>query len=164
MKRLVPFFLMLIMVSYTASAQDYDMQNLQRPSETIVTGGQHSLADIAHFKADGITTIINLRGSREFDQATTRLKSKEAGIAYYNFPVSGRSEISLANAKRVDALLKKVSGKTLIHCGSGNRVGGIMAIRAHLIEGKSREEALALGRSIGMSGGTEEQVLTVFDQ
>ena len=165
MKRILSLFFVLIFVSTPSVADDpYDMKSTQRPSPEIITGGQLSQADVARLKAEGVTTIINLRAPREFDQTTVRNQADAEGIAYYNFPVSGREALSLDNAKRVDTLLKKVSGKTLIHCGSGNRVGGIMAIRAHLIEGKSKEEALALGRAIGMSGGTEEQVLKLFNE
>jgi len=38
----------------------------------------------------------------------------------------------------------------LVHCGSGNRVGALLALRASL-DGADDEKALALGREGGLS-------------
>ena len=49
-------------------------------------------------------------------------------------------------------LSEEGEGKVLMHCGSGNRVGAMMALRARWVQGRSAEEALAIGRSSGLKG------------
>ena len=38
-----------------------------------------------------------------------------------------------------------------MHCASGNRVGGLFALKAFYVDGKTPEEALEIGRSAGMT-------------
>jgi hypothetical protein len=41
---------------------------------------------------------------------------------------------------------------TLVHCGSSNRVGALLALRAAWLKGATLEAALAAGRSAGLTG------------
>jgi protein tyrosine phosphatase (PTP) superfamily phosphohydrolase (DUF442 family) len=57
---------------------------------------------------------------------------------------------------KFDQLLKDSAKEdVLVHCASGNRVGAMLALRARWIEGKSAEEALAIGKAAGMTGMTD---------
>src|SRR5699024_12708494 len=56
------------------------------------------------------------------------------------------------NARKLDTLLDEHAAMpTLVHCASGNRVGALMALRAAWVQGKSKEEALAIGRRWGLT-------------
>ncbi len=71
-------------------------------------------------------------------------------MQYVAFPVLGRDAISFETAAQLDALLEDVDGPVLLHCGSGNRVGALLALRQSL-KGATDEEALAFGKDAGMT-------------
>jgi protein tyrosine phosphatase (PTP) superfamily phosphohydrolase (DUF442 family) len=70
--------------------------------------------------------------------------------------------MSFATAEKLDAILAEADGPVLVHCGSGNRVGALLALRAS-INGASDEEALELGRQAGLTRA-EAVVLERLDE
>jgi len=119
-------------------------------SPQLLSGSQPSPADLAALKAAGVTTVINLRGAGEdagFDEAAEAAK---LGLNYVVIPIAGGAEITPANAAKLDQALRTHSGSTLVHCGSGNRVGALLALRS-AASGQSTEEAIAFGKTAGMT-------------
>ncbi|MFC5577936.1 hypothetical protein ACFPOA_07935 [Lysobacter niabensis] len=51
-----------------------------------------------------------------------------------------------------DAMLREAKRPVLVHCASGNRVGAIVALRAAWMEGRSTEDAIAIGKTWGLKG------------
>jgi len=107
-----------------------------------------------NLKADGVTTIINLRTDKEmnnrkstpFDEAK---KAKEIGLNYVHIP-SGDEKHPFSPAT-LDAFAaamdeSKGKGKVLLHCNSARRATHIWV--AYLVKYKhmSMEDAVALGR------------------
>ena len=72
------------------------------------------------------------------------------GMAYENIPVAGGGDLNRANAERLAQSLAGASGPVLVHCMSSNRVGALFALKSHLLDGKSIDEALAVGRAHGL--------------
>jgi protein tyrosine phosphatase (PTP) superfamily phosphohydrolase (DUF442 family) len=66
-------------------------------------------------------------------------------------PLSSADSISLENARHLDEILSGYDGPVLVHCGSGNRVGALLALRQSL-RGADDAEALAYGKSAGLTG------------
>lgn len=139
-----------------------ELKNPRQPASGLVTGGQPTAADLALLQKQGISTVINLRTpgevSRHDDPAVAaRLNFDEAaaaaglGLDYISFPISGRDGLTEANARRLDALLAASGGKVLLHCGSGNRVGALMALRAYYVGGQTPDDALAAGLAAGLT-------------
>lgn len=150
--RFFKVFLLIIAATISVNADDYDMHNPRYPADNLITGGQPTLADVARLKAAGVTTIINLRGKTEHDQSAIKSAAQKAGMHYINIPIANARQLSLTNLTILDKALKAAAdGKTLLHCGSGNRVGSMLALRAHHIKGLSIEEAMAYGKSAGMT-------------
>jgi protein tyrosine phosphatase (PTP) superfamily phosphohydrolase (DUF442 family) len=50
----------------------------------------------------------------------------------------------------LDDVLQEIDGPVLLHCGSGNRVGAVLALR-HSLSGASEEEAIAFGNDAGLT-------------
>ena len=145
-------FLLIIAATISVNADNYDMHNPRHPADNLITGGQPTLDDVARLKAAGVTTIINLRGKTEHDQSAIKSAARKAGMNYINIPIASARELSLDNLNILDKALKAAAdGKTLLHCGSGNRVGAMLALQAHHIQGLSVEEAMAYGKSAGMT-------------
>lgn len=153
MNKLMALAFLLLMLMPTARAAELpalDMQTVHELSPELVTGSQPSRADLEKLKAAGVTTVINLRGSGEdagFDEAAA---AKTLGLHYVAIPIAGGAEVTAENAAKLDAAMRKADGKALIHCASGNRAGALLALRA-AAAGQSVEEAIAFGKSAGMT-------------
>jgi protein tyrosine phosphatase (PTP) superfamily phosphohydrolase (DUF442 family) len=59
--------------------------------------------------------------------------------------------VTYANANELDRLLAQFDKPVLVHCGSGNRAGALLALRAKL-NGADDETALEAGRDTGLTG------------
>lgn len=129
--------------------------NELHPADELVTGGQPSQAQFEQAAGD-IRTVINLRaeGEEGFDEAP---RVEALGMSYVAIPVQGAAGITEANARLLDAALNE-AGPTLLHCGSGNRVGALLALRAFYVSGASPAEALEVGRAGGLT--SLEQTVT----
>jgi uncharacterized protein (TIGR01244 family) len=122
------------------------------PAPGIVSAGRLSASDVASLRADGIRGVIDLTPDAEtpgFDEA--RAVDAE-GLAYANLPLRGPADLTRENVWRFDELLAAAPRPLLVHCASSNRVGAMAALRAAWIEGRSTEDALAIGRTWGLKG------------
>ncbi len=135
--------ILLLVLGLVASASAH--------AEDVISAGQPDAAKIAEYADNGVAVIIDLRGATEDrgleDEAAT---VEAAGMKYVPLPITGKEAISFENARRLDELLEQSDGPVVVHCGSGNRVGALMALRASL-RGASDEEALAVGEEYGMT-------------
>lgn len=133
------------------------------PREGVYSAGQPAAQDWQAFAAQGITTVVNMRGPDELAGRDERAEVAAAGMKYLELPIVDGSAINAENAARLHQLLQQADGPVLLHCGSANRSGGLLALMAVLNEGKSHEEALELGRKAGMKS-TEAAVRAALQQ
>ncbi len=118
--------------------------------------GQPSPEAVARLPEAGISVLIDLRPDAETPGVDKKANASAAGLAYHALPIASPADLTRENVATFDRLLKESSGKgVLAHCASGNRVGAMMALRARWIEGKSAEEALAIGKAVGMTSLAE---------
>ncbi len=114
--------------------------------------GQPSVDSIMKLRSAGITTVIDLRPDSETPDLDEKAVAEKAGLRYHSLPIAGAAGLTHENVAKFDQLLKDSAGQhVLMHCASGNRVGAMMALRARWIQGKSEEEALAIGKASGMT-------------
>ena len=106
---------------------------------------------ITGFKDNGYSTIINLRAEGEFDEFDEQHLVEDMGMDYISLPIAGGEDFTMENILKLDAALKNAEGKVVLHCGSGNRVGAILALKAYHVDGMSEDEAMALGIAAGMT-------------
>ena len=72
-------------------------------------------------------------------------------MAYECVPFGPPEELTDEIFDRVRALLAELEGKkTVLHCGSANRVGGVWAAYRVLDQGVELETAIAEGREVGL--------------
>jgi protein tyrosine phosphatase (PTP) superfamily phosphohydrolase (DUF442 family) len=135
-----------------ASEQDsiYDMSNVGKPLNNLVTGGQPSLDDLKKLAKNGIKLVINLRTEGEFELFDERKEVEALGMRYISIQVAGAEGINLDNVNALDRALNNLSEPTLLHCASSNRVGGLLAYRAYKLQQQSKQDALKLGKKAGM--------------
>lgn len=119
----------------------------------IYAGGQPSEAEFKDLRPTGFRRVIDLRPPSEdrgFDEAKAAALHK---LEYVCFSIAGEAELTLTHVKQLDALLSDpAKPMTLVHCGSSNRVGALLALRAAWLKDATSEEALAVGRSAGLTG------------
>lgn len=114
--------------------------------------GQPSAEMVAKLPAAGISVLIDLRPDAETPGVDKKGNAGSAGLTYRALPIASPADLNLDNVTRFDRLLKETADKgVLMHCASGNRVGAMMALRARWIEGKSAEEAMAIGKAAGLT-------------
>lgn len=104
-------------------------------------------------KADGVSTVINLREDKEIREfEATHFKEEPAvrnlGMAYVRLPLGTKDSY---RPEAVEALAKAVAGakgRVLIHCHSGARA--TLLLMAYLVRDKGMDlnSAIDLGRSM----------------
>lgn len=139
-----------------------EMPNPGTPFEGVLTGGQPATTDFTILARTGYKTVINLRRAEEEGQAAEPEAVAAAGLTYVHLPIAGAEDLNEDNARRLRAALDEAERPLLLHCGSSNRVGALLALGAYWIDGLPADEALALGRAGGMTR-LEETVVARID-
>jgi uncharacterized protein (TIGR01244 family) len=141
-----------------------ELPNMRQPEQNRIVAGAIDAANLGRLRAAGIKHVISLRTAEEvqgFDEAGI---AAGLGIDYHSIPIKGVQSLTKENAEKLDALLKQIGEEpTLVHCASGNRVGGLIAVREALINGQSTEAAIAEGRRWGLTS-LEDAVRTALEE
>ncbi|WP_202845295.1 beta-lactamase hydrolase domain-containing protein [Luteimonas saliphila] len=124
---------------------------LRAPRPGLLTAGQPAAADWHRLADDGVATVVNLRPEAEMQGRDARAEVTGAGMAYHAIPVAGASDLSDANAAALWQLLEGAEGTVLVHCASANRAGALLAIGAARSGAMGPVEALAFGKSAGLT-------------
>lgn len=78
--------------------------------------------------------------------------AKKAGQKYTRIPVDGAGDLTLENAKKLDAVMKAAKDEpVLVHCTTGNRAAALLALRDGLVLSKSKEDSLAFMKRSGLT-------------
>jgi uncharacterized protein (TIGR01244 family) len=123
----------------------------RQPRPGLLTGGQPDAAAWPLAATAGVTTVITLRAGGELGGRDEAAEVAAAGLDYMQLPVDGAADITVGNAARLWGMIEAARGTVLVHCGSGNRVGALLALAAASEGGMSPVEALAYGRSAGLT-------------
>ncbi|MGE3172548.1 MAG: hypothetical protein AB7O97_07955 [Planctomycetota bacterium] len=97
----------------------------------------------------GIARVISLRGKGESGTGWEEQRARQLGIEFVRIEVGGADDLTDANVERLGAALAP-QRPTLVACGSSNRVGALLALKAWR-DGSTPEQALALGKQCGMT-------------
>jgi uncharacterized protein (TIGR01244 family) len=128
----------------------------------IFTGGQPTAEQFEAARASGVRTVINLRRPHEEGAKGERKQVEKLGMVYVAIPVGGKNGLTEENARQLSQALETAEKPVMVHDSNGNRTGALFAMRAHFVEGKSTEEALAVGRMVGL-GALEPRVQDLLE-
>ena len=130
------------------------------PVDGMTSAGQPDEAALGVFAKQGYTTVIDLRTEGENRGIEEAEVVEGLGMEYISLPI-GRDDINFDKARSLDRLIAEADGPVLVHCGSGNRVGALLALSKSL-DGADDETALEYGRKGGMTRleSTVKQALT----
>ena len=143
----------------TASAASPQQQipGLRAPREYLLTSAQPAPGDWSTLAEQGVVAVVNLRPDEEQEGRDERAEVTGAGMAYHQIPISGAGDLTKENASLLWALAGNPEGPVLVHCGSANRAGALLALGAAYEGGMSPVDALAFGKSAGLTSPAMEQ-------
>jgi uncharacterized protein (TIGR01244 family) len=152
-------FFSLLLLAACASNQGLDLESLQQaeitnfraPQGSVLSSGQPSQQQLEVMAASGVKHVVNLRTASEEVDFNEQAAVQALGMRYYSIPVSGVDGINTENAARLQSILAEVEGQpVLVHCATGNRVGGLMAVN-HFRNGADLDAAISEGARWGMT-------------
>jgi uncharacterized protein (TIGR01244 family) len=126
--------------------------------ERTLVSGQPTDGQFAELKAMGFKTILNLRTEKEGSEAEGRVVT-DLGLNYLNVPI----EASQITDEQIDlfsqTLMNDANYPMVVHCGSANRVGGLILLHRVLKENVEPEEALLEARRVGLRSALEKLLI-----
>lgn len=130
--------------------------NLQQPRYNIFTAGQPTEPGFKIIADTGIKAVINVLPEEEC------IKNEEGavvanGMTYHHFPFDP-NEFSRETFIEFGKLMQKVHTPMLIHCSTGNHVGGLWFGYRVLVDKASLAIALREARLIGMKPELEDRL------
>lgn len=137
--------------------------NLQQPKVFVYTSGQPSEEGFAKLSAMGIKTVINvLPENQSVPNEAEIVRANNMTYRSVPFHLSGFKKQTIEHFAEV---LNKAEKPVLIHCATGNHVGGLWFAYRLLQQDIPLEQALAEGRKIGMRPKLENDLyLWIADQ
>jgi protein tyrosine phosphatase (PTP) superfamily phosphohydrolase (DUF442 family) len=112
----------------------------------VVTGGQPSATNLEAFKAAGGAVVLDLREPMEPRPLDEPAVVSRLGMEYVNVPVSAGRMNDETIDQVLDVMRRAGNRTVLVHCASGNRVGG--ALLPHLILDQSLDEEDAVNQAM----------------
>jgi len=134
------------------AVKDLQIPQAHQPQDNLLTSGQITREQMSALRGMGYTTFISLRPATEQGAGWEEVFAGAEGIHFTRIPIAGTEDLTPEKA----ALLGKEMGpagarKVVLYCASGNRVGALLAVKAHAQDGLSAERALQLGLDAGLT-------------
>lgn len=137
--------------SLSAELQATKVGNLAMPMAGVLTAGQPTEEQMAQLAKLGVTRVVCLRPATEAGTGWEEAKAGALGVQFVRLPIAGADDLTPAAAEKLAAELAAANGQTtLVCCGSSNRVGALLAMKAFFVDKQSKEQALALGKAAGL--------------
>lgn len=138
--------------SLSADLQATKLNNLAMPMPGVLTAGQPTEEQMAQLAKLGVTRVVCLRPASEAGTGWEEAKAGALGVQFVRLPIAGADDLTPAAAEKLAAELAAANGQTtLVCCGSSNRVGALLAMKAFFVDKQSKEQALALGKAAGLT-------------
>ena len=154
--RYLIFVVAILCFSFVIADTGDPIPNLQQPRYNIFTAGQPTEPGFKIIADTGVKTVINVLPEKE-----CIINEKAAvtanGMTYHHFPFDP-NEFSRDTFVAFGKLMQKVETPMLIHCSTGNHVGGLWFGYRVLVDKASLAVALREARTIGMTRELEDRM------
>ncbi len=130
--------------------------NLYQPRYLVFTAGQPTLFGMREVSEMGVKSVLNVLPEQECIAGEDAIVQAN-GMEYYRVPFDP-SGIALQTIYEFAELLNTMEKPILIHCSTGNHVGGLWFAYRVLVEKASLAQAMKEGRKIGMKPAMEDAV------
>ena len=151
MNMLTRVAILIALTTGIAFAQDGTLRNRMDPREDLTTSGQPTVDSLEDLADSGYAAIIDLRRPEEDRGIDEQAAVEGLGMSYVSLPIDGADGVNFENADALNQIIAEIDGPVLVHCGSGNRAGAVLAL-AEKLNGADNEEALQFGRDAGLRG------------
>jgi len=122
------------------------------PLENLLSSGQISKEQMLALRDLGYTAFISLRPATEEGTGWEEALAGQEGLRFIRIPIAGADDLTRENAERLgQGIAAAGTGKTAVFCASGNRVGALLALKAHTLDGLDAEASLDLGLKAGLT-------------
>ena len=139
------------------------VRNARMPMDRLVTSGQPMPEQLLSLQSAGIEHFVSLRPTTEDGAGWEEELMAGEGVQFDRLPISGSGSLTRDNVHAFAAIMDEVGEKTaMLYCASSNRVGAMLALKAHWVDGESPEEALELGLAAGLTS-LERSVRDLLD-
>jgi protein tyrosine phosphatase (PTP) superfamily phosphohydrolase (DUF442 family) len=126
--------------------------NAREPIPGLITAGQPTEDQMRALAAAGYENFVSLRLPGENGAGWEEAFAGRQDLTFTRLPISGAEDLTLENVEELDRILDAAGDTpTVLYCGSSNRVGAMLALRAHWLDGMDPGQALDLGRAAGMT-------------
>lgn len=122
----------------------------------VMSAGQLTQAQMAKLAELGYDTFICLRDSSEDGTGWEEDYAQDADINFDRIPVDGAAGLTKENAVKLGKAMETAEDGVVVYCGSSNRVGALLAVKAHVVDGKLEDDALKFGKQHGLKALEEE--------
>jgi uncharacterized protein (TIGR01244 family) len=132
--------------------------NARIPYPGLLSGGQPTREQIEAAARSGYRTVITLRAEGESGEEWEQEAVEGLGMKFVRIPITGDADLTREKVTQLDTALEDAqeNGMAILHCGSGNRVGAVLALRSAWVEGTPPEGALRFGLASGLTGLKEK--------
>ena len=126
--------------------------NFKQPRPQLITGGQPEADAWKAIAEAGVKIVVNLRPDAELAGRNEANEVADANLTYVNLPIDGPASLNKQQASELWQVMKNAEGAVLVHCGTGNRCGALLALTDAWIRQHDVEDAIAFGKQAGMTG------------
>ena len=135
-----------------AVATEQGVRNARMPIEGLITAGQPTQEQLEALRSAGVDHFVSLRPTSEDGAGWEEALSASEGFAFDRLPITGTGALTRENVETFAAIMQEVGDESaVLYCASSNRVGAMLALKAHWIDGVPPEAALEFGLSAGLT-------------
>ena len=113
-------------------------------------------------RAAGVTQVLNLRTEAEGEATGDAAQATSAGAAYGRCPMDREPSAAALDQFRAQLKALPKGSRVLLHCASGNRVGGALLTAWVLDEGMDPTQALVLAKKAGLRNPATEKAAQAY--
>lgn len=131
---------------------DVTPKNYARSEDgSLQTFGQPTAGELLSFADSDVGTVICLRAANEDGTGWEEEYCRRNDIHFVRLPIEGPQDLTKANAEALAQAMTSAPGGAAVYCGSSNRVGALLALKAFYVDGIPANEALELGKQHGLT-------------
>ena len=144
---------------------DWDgIENLTRV-ENVYVASQPNADALRAAGARDVGVVLNLRNPSEDAGFDEQAVAEAAGLEYFQIPIMTSGGLDKDAMVQISQIVNAAGSEPiLVHCASGNRVSGWLAVHLARNRGMTVEEALSVARAAGLTKtGLESMVKTTLE-
>ena len=125
--------------------------NFKQPRPQLITGGQPEPNAWKQLAEAGVRTVVNLRPDSELPDRNEATEVKDANLIYVKLPIEGPASLNKEHVAALWQVLNQADGSVLVHCGTGNRCGAMLALTEAWFRKQDTDDSIAFGKQAGLT-------------